>query len=220
MKGCMIVAAMTRLDDEKVLNLVRHSLKNGVLPSDIIEEAREGVNRIVQMYEQGKYFLSDLIMGADLFSEVTEYLKLTNNLFVNTDVPPIIIGTVKNDIHDIGKNIIVQLLSCKGFNVIDLGVDVPPEVFVKAVLDNSSKILCLSGLLTSSYESMKATVKVLEENNLRNKVEVVIGGMVNEQVRQFVGADHASIDGSNFIRLCQHILADGNEIECKHAILC
>jgi len=220
MKGCMIVAAMTRLDEEKVLTLVRHSLKSGVRPIDIIEEAREGINQIVKMYEQGKYFLSDLMMGSEIFSEVTDYLKISNNIYVNTDIPPIIIGTVKNDIHDIGKNIIVQLLSCKGFNVIDLGVDVPPEAFVQAVLDNSSKILFMSGLLTVSYESMKDTVKELEKNNLRSKVEVIIGGMVNEQVRQFVGADYSSIDGSNSIRLCQSILANANKIECKRSILC
>lgn len=220
MKECMIVGAMTRLDEDKVLNLAKHSLESGILPYEIMEEAREGINEIVKMYEQGKYFLSDLMMGSEIFSEVTQYLKMSSSIFVNNDFPPIIIGTVKNDIHDIGKNIIVQLLSCKGFNVIDLGVDVLPETFAQAVSENSSKILFMSGLLTVSYESMKATVEMLEKNNLRDGIEVIIGGMVNEQVRQFVGADYSSRDGSNSIRLCQRVLANGNYIDCKHAILC
>lgn len=220
MKGSMIVTAMMNLDEEKVLTLVRHNLKSGVLPFDIIDEAREGINQIVKMYEQGKYFLSDLMMGSEIFSEVTQYLKIKNSIFSKTNLPPIIIGTVKNDIHDIGKNIMVQLLSCKGFNIIDLGVDVSPEAFAKAVLKNSSRIVCLSGLLTVSYESMRATVKELEKYNLRSNIEVIIGGMVNEEVRQFVGADYSSVDSADSIRICQNILINEHEIESKHIISC
>lgn len=206
MNESILIAAMTCLDEDKVMCLVRLCLENGVPPLEIIEEIREGMSRVGQLYEQGKYFLSDLMMSAEIFKEVAELLKIRGSIYEPIMAPPIIIGTVKNDIHDIGKNIMVQLLQCKGFKVIDLGVDVPPGVFVRTVAENSSKVLCLSGLLTSSYESMRLTIQELEKNYLRDGIKIIIGGLVNEQVRQFVRADYWIKDSSAGLHLCHNIL--------------
>lgn len=207
MKGSMLVAAMTRLDEDRVLTLVKHKLESGVLPLDIIEEVREGMARVGQMYEKGIYFLGDLMMCAEIFMEAAEFLKINNAVFEQVAAPPIVIGTVRNDIHDIGKNIMVQFLLCNGLKAVDLGVNVSPGTFVRSVEENSPKILCMSGLLTSSYESMRLTVDELEKNNLRNGIKVIIGGLVNEQVRQFVGADYWIKDSTEGISICRSILS-------------
>ncbi len=120
--------------------------------------------------------------------------------------PQVIVGTVKYDIHDIGKNIITGLLRSRGIGVIDLGVDVPSYAFVDAVQETGAKILGLSGLLTSSYEVMRETTDALNESNLRSSVQVMIGGLVNEDVREYVGADYWVDDCAYGLELCRHIL--------------
>lgn len=206
MNESMLIAAMSRLDEDKVMAMVEIGLENGVPPLEIIENVRQGMAMIGQLYEQGEYFLSDLMMSAEIFKCVTEFLKRKGSIYEPITAPPIIIGTVKNDIHDIGKNIMVQLLQCKGFKVIDLGVDVSPGAFVQAVAENPTKVVCMSGLLTSSYESMRLTVQELSAKDLRDGIKILIGGLVNEQVRQFVRADYWIKDSTDGLYLCQSIL--------------
>jgi methanogenic corrinoid protein MtbC1 len=199
---------MLRLDEERVLTIVANMLDKGTLPMDIMDGMREGIIRVRQMYEQGKFFLADLMMAAEIFTAVAQMLKKIKSISGSEGPPgePVVIGTVKNDIHDIGKNIMVQLLQYKGFQVIDLGVDVAPLDFVRAARDHASKVLFLSGLLTLSYEPMKLTVQELQRNNLREGIKVVIGGLVNEQVRKFVNADYWTRDSWVGLDLCQTIL--------------
>ena len=206
MSESILIGAMSRLDEERVLKMADHMLGKGAPPMDIMHDMREGFSLVRQLYEQGKYFLADLMMGADIFAAVTGMLKERGRMAEDVSGPPVIIGTVRNDIHDIGKNIMVQLLQCKGYRVIDLGVDVAPMDFVRAAKEYSSRVLFLSGLLTVSHEPMKLTVQELEKNNLRESVKVVIGGLVSEQVRQFVRADYWTRDSWVGLDLCQSIL--------------
>jgi methanogenic corrinoid protein MtbC1 len=206
MSESILVAAMLRLDEERVLKIVGHMLDKGTLALDILDEVREGIFRVRQMYEQGNFFLADLMMSAEIFTSVATILIRNAGIAEGITVPPVVVGTVKNDIHDIGKNITVQLLKYKGFPVIDLGVDVPPLDFIRAIRGNCSKLLFMSGLLTQSYEPMKLTVQELQRNGLRDDVTVVIGGLVNEQVRRFVGADYWTRDSWVGLDLCQSIL--------------
>lgn len=202
----MLILAMMRLDEEKVLTLVKNNLDRGYSSLDIIEEVREGMTRVGELYQKGKYFLGDLMLCADIFREASNMIKI-NNIPPPLDYySPVVIGTVKNDIHDIGKNILAQFLVCQGYNIVDLGVDVSPGTFAKAIMENSSNILCMSGLLTISYDSMKLTIEELEKHNIRNKISVIIGGLVNEEVCKYVGADYWTRDCSEGVNLCDKLL--------------
>ena len=154
MSQSILTAAMNRIDGERVLSIVKNMLDKEVQPMDIVEEVRRGMTRVRKMYEEGKYFLSDLIIFAEIFTEVIQLIKLNSNENKPITDSPIIIGTVQNDIHDIGKNIIIQLLELKGFKAVDLGVDVSAEKFIIAVKEHKPKVLALSGFLTLSFDSM------------------------------------------------------------------
>lgn len=205
MKESLLAAAMAILDEDKVIALVKQKIEMGEQPLEIIEELKEGMYKVGKMYEKGKYFLGDLIVSGDLFMTATEFFR-TNGPLENDGSYQIVIGTVKDDIHDIGKNILIQHLLCSSFKVLDLGVDVSPETFVRAVKEYSPKILCLSGLLTLSHIPMKRTIEELIRNNLRNDIKIIIGGLVNEQVMKFAGADLWAKDSSEGVALCRNIL--------------
>ncbi|MHB1405144.1 MAG: cobalamin B12-binding domain-containing protein [Desulfitobacteriaceae bacterium] len=165
------------------------------------------MTQVGNLYDQGKYFLADLMMSAEIFKDVIDLVAVK----VTTPSMPaqnttILFGTVKNDIHDIGKNLTIGLLKFNGFNVIDLGVDVAPQDFVNAAIDYKASLLCLSGLVTASYNSMKQTIQALEQYGLRPGIKVVIGGLVNESVRQFVQADYWVKDCSLGVQLCSSLL--------------
>lgn len=206
MNKSLLIAAMTRLDEEKVLSLARYSLENGALPLNILEEAQEGMSRILMLYEKGTCFLSDLMMSAEIFKSVIEMLKINVYDSKHIIAPPIVVGTVKNDIHDIGKNIMTQLLHCKGFEVVDLGVDVSASAFVQAAAQYRPKLIFMSGLLTASHESMRSTVAELEKNKLRNNLKIAISGLVDEEVKEFVRADYVINDSFLGLKLCQSLL--------------
>jgi methylmalonyl-CoA mutase cobalamin-binding domain/chain len=120
----------------------------------------------------------------------------------------LVIGTVKGDIHDIGKNIVATLLRCEGFEVLDLGVDVPVETFVEQARDSGARLLALSGLLTPAFDAMKETVDALAGAGLRPDVKVIIGGgPVNQSVVEFTGADAWGRDAAGAVRLAAEYLA-------------
>lgn len=216
MSQSILTAAMSRIDGERVLSIAKNMLEKEIQPMDIVEEVRKGITCVRKMYEEGKYFLSDLMISAEIFTEVIQLVKLNDNENKPIADSPIIIGTVQNDIHDIGKNIIIQLLKLKGFKVIDLGVDVSPTDFVQSAILNKSKILFMSGLLTLAYDSMKMTVQEFESNNYRDNITIVIGGLVDERVRKYVRADYSTKDSQVAINLCQNILIPDNNIAFKN----
>jgi 5-methyltetrahydrofolate--homocysteine methyltransferase len=118
----------------------------------------------------------------------------------------VLLGTVRGDIHDLGKNIVSMLLSCHNFAVHDLGVDVPPATFVEQVAAIRPDIVCLSGLLTSAYDAMHETVAMLREEGYRGPI-IIGGGQLNEQVFQYVGADHWTIDAVAGVELCKRLVS-------------
>jgi len=150
-------------------------------------------------------------MSGEIFREVVEMLQPL--LVKNADKKSsgrILVGTVSGDIHDIGKNILGMLLSCYGFTVIDLGVDVPPAEFAAKAVENKPDIVGLSGLITASFEMMKEIVQVLREEAARHQLTFPIligGGMIDDQVCQYVGADYWLKDAMAGVRLCQRLLA-------------
>lgn len=193
--------ALSDLDEEKVLKLVEAGLSAGKDPLAIIDALREGMADVGKRYEAQEYFVSDLIMAGEVFKQTMA--KIGEKF--QTDGGPkrgtVVIGTVKGDIHDIGKDIVVSLLQAGNYNVINVGVDVPPEKFVEAVKKNNAQVVGLSGLLTISFDAMKETINALRAAKLNVKV-MVGGGSLTEQVREYVGADAMGSDAQAAVNLC------------------
>jgi methylmalonyl-CoA mutase cobalamin-binding domain/chain len=198
-----LVKAFVGLDEGGVLQHVEQRLKAGDNPLAILEDCRQGMNEVGKLFEQGEYFISELIMAGEIFKQAMQLLLPKLAAEGPAARGKVVIGTVKGDIHDLGKNIVVTLLKAANYEVHDLGVDVPPERFVETVKETGAKVLGMSGLLTISFDSMKRTVQALTEAGLRDKVKVMVGGgMTSEDVCKYVGADAWGADAQAAVTLC------------------
>jgi len=175
-----LAEAMAKLDKDSVIETVSQELKSGKDPLEIIEELRKGMEIVGEGFEKLERFLMDLIWAAEIFKDATALImpKIKQKM---KDVPTkgkVVIGTVKGDIHDIGKNLVMALLECAGFKVLDLGVDIAPEVFVEKIKEYKPQIVCMSGLLTASIDSMQETIQAIEKEGLRKELKIMVGGGV------------------------------------------
>jgi methanogenic corrinoid protein MtbC1 len=206
-----LVRLVADLMEQETLDLVRVRLEEKDDPLTIVEDCQEGLRLVGERYERQEYYLSGLIMAGEIFREVMELLSpVIEGSFIGSESGVILLGTVEGDIHDIGKNNLSLLLTCYGFTVHDLGVDVPPAEFLRMALQIQPDIIGLSGLLTSSYDSMLETIRLLRASpDLKiAEASIVIGGnQLNEQVSQYVGADGWVTDAMEGVRLCQKIMA-------------
>ncbi len=198
------------LEEDAVLELVEKRISAGDDPLQIIDECNEGMREVGLRYENGEYFVAGLIMSGEIFREVVERIQpLLEQQAEGKLSGRVLVGTVSGDIHDIGKNMFGMLLSCHGFDVIDLGVDVLPSVFADKALEIKPDFVGLSGLITASFETMKETITALrqksEEYGLSFPV-IIGGGMIDDQIRQYVGADYWMPDAMAGVRLCQELL--------------
>jgi methanogenic corrinoid protein MtbC1 len=200
------------LDENGVLASARACLEAGDDPVAIIEACEEGMHLVGDRYEQQEYYLSGLIMAGEIFREVLEMTRpaLEASLAGHSS-GRVLIGTVQGDIHDIGKTIFQVALRSYGFTVEDLGVDVPPKVFAERAAVLQPDIVGLSGLLSTAYEAMRETVQLLRASAATQgnpPVPILIGGgLINEQVRNFAGADYCCSDALEGVRLCQRLMA-------------
>ncbi|SMC47445.1 cobalamin B12-binding domain-containing protein [Sporomusa malonica] len=208
----MLVGAMARLDETMVINLVKQGLQMGINPYVLLEEIRLGTDRVGELYSKGEYFLSDLIMASEIFKDVLALVNQDRVVTAQTLYPTVIFGTVEDDIHDIGKNITTGIMRYNGFDICDLGVDVPGQKFIEAVELYNSRVVCLTGLITEAFDSMKNTIDLLEEAGLRARTTVIIGGLVNESVRKYTGANYWATDCTKVIELCRNILVTNKRI--------
>lgn len=208
----MLVGAMARLDETMVINLVTQGLRMGINPYVLLEEIRAGTDRVGELYSKGEYFLSDLIMASEIFKDVLTLVNEDRDVVPRISYPTVVFGTVEDDIHDIGKNITTGIMRYNGFDICDLGVDVPKQRFIEAVDRYNSRVVCLTGLITEAFDSMKSTIDLLEEVGLRSRTTVIIGGLVNESVRKHTGADYWATDCTKVIELCRNILVTNKRI--------
>jgi methylmalonyl-CoA mutase cobalamin-binding domain/chain len=202
-----LAEALRDLQEKKVYSLVDEMIRDGVSPLEIVEECNRGMVEVGELFADKKYFISQLIYSSEILKNVmTKLNPLLENTEKSESAGMVVIGTVKGDIHDIGKNIVVTLLRGAGFEVMDLGVDVPPERFVEALRESQAKILGLSALLNFTYPEMKTVVDQVEGAGLKDKVSVIIGGApCNEQVREFSGADYYASDAVEGVAICKSI---------------
>jgi len=196
--------AIVNLDIEGVQKAANEALESGI-PAyrAVIEGMAKGMEIVGQKYEDGEYFLAELIMAGETMKEglavLEPYLKAGD---IKT-AGKIVIGTVRGDLHDIGKNVVVTLLKASNFDVIDLGVDVSPEKFVEAVKEHDPDIVAMSALLTTTMIEMESVIKSLKEAGLRDKVKVIIGGApITPEYAEKIGADAAAKDAVEGVRVC------------------
>ena len=200
---------LVELEDEQLTALVKKELEQGTSPQTILEECQAGLTEIGNRFSEGKMFVSDLMMAGSVFKDLSGLIMP----HLSAGGPresrgKVVLGTVKEDIHDLGKDIVASLLTASGFEVIDLGVDVPADEFVKATKEHNSKVVAMSCLLVSCYDSIKATVEALQKAGLRDKVKVLIGGgPVDEHVVAYSGADAFGSSAQAAVDYCKEAYA-------------
>jgi methylmalonyl-CoA mutase cobalamin-binding domain/chain len=208
--GPKISELMAAMKEKETLQEIKSQLDTGKAPMDIIEELRKGVTIIGDKFEKSEVFLTELIMGGEIFKEAMKILKpvLTKQNAKVNKIGVAVIGTVQGDLHDIGKNIFVSLMDASGFEVYDLGVDVPPEKFVEAIKNHNANIVGLSALLSAGLYVMKDTVKAIENAGLRKKVKILIGGGIagEEMTKQMINADGFTDYASVGVKLAKELM--------------
>jgi len=186
-----LVSAIADMREEEALKLVRMMIADGTAPMVILDAAREAMGIVGERYEKGTYFLPELIMAGEMLTQITQVIK--PELAKMPDIKrhgKVLIGTVKGDIHDIGKNIVSFMLDVNAFEVRDLGVDVAPQKFVEAIRDFRPQVIGLSGFLTLAFDAMKETIEAIKAAGLRDGVKIMIGGgQITEQIKEYAGAD-------------------------------
>jgi methanogenic corrinoid protein MtbC1 len=206
-----LVQAIADMREEEALKLVKEMVKGGVEPMAILDAARRAMAIVGQRYEEGRYFLPELMLSGEMLSQVTDILK--PELAKLPEIKrhgKVLIGTVEGDIHDIGKNIVTFMLDVNGFDVLDLGVDVSPEKFVQAIQDFGPQVIGLSGFLALSFDTMKETVEAINASGVRDGVKIMIGGgQVSEQVRKYTGADAYGLDAMTGVSLAKKWVGAG-----------
>lgn len=205
MEEDLLASALSQINEEEVKKLIEFYRISGKKSTELIYSLRLGMSMVTRTYEEGEYFLADLMMASEIFKDSIALLKPNHRVILPEGAPKMVIGTVKNDIHDIGKNMTAEFFRCDGFEVIDLGVDVEAETFVEAVYRYKARLLCLSGLLTASYESMRKTVELMREKGIRESTTVLIGGMVDESIKEYTAADYWMKDGLGGVHLCHSL---------------
>jgi 5-methyltetrahydrofolate--homocysteine methyltransferase len=202
-----LINAIVEMREADAVRIADDLLESGTDPLDILGACREAMGIVGQHFEDGEMFVPELIMAGEILSKISDeakpYIKEEEGAEPTETPGTVVIGTVEGDIHDIGKDLVVFMLDVNGFEVVDLGVDVPPASFVDAAQEHDAQILGLSGFLTLAYEPMKATVKALKDVGL-NGVKVMIGGgQVDDQIRDYTGADAYGRDAQAAVRLAK-----------------
>lgn len=183
----------------KVKDAVQRALDAGINPQDILNDGLlNGMGVIGEKFKENKVFIPEVLVAARAMNAGVEVLKPH---LVSVGVEPAgtaVIGTIKGDLHDIGKNLVKMMLEGKGINVVDLGTDVAPERFVQAAKDNNANIICCSALLTTTMNGMKTVVEEAQKAGIREKVKIMVGGApVTQEFCDSIGADFYTADAAS-----------------------
>ena len=187
-----LIQAMAEMQETEALQKAKQLLDEGTEPMAILNACSTAMQTVGERFEKGEYFLPHLMMAGNILKQISEMVKPYSQEQDNsgTDKGRVLIGTVKGDIHDIGKNMVTFLLEANGLKVKDIGIDQHPDKFVEAIQVFEPDVVGLSGLLTLAFESMKETVQTIENKGLRDHTRIIIGGaLVSERVKDYTGAD-------------------------------
>lgn len=186
---------------------VEKALANGVDPGKILEAMINAMGTVGQLFEEGEYYVPEMLIAARAMKTGLDILKPE---LVNADIQPagkIVTGTVKGDLHDIGKNLVCMMLEGAGFQVVDLGTDVSPEAFVSAVNEYHPDCIAMSALLTTTMPNMQTTIEALKAAGIRDQVKVMIGGApITDAYAEKIGADGYAPDASRAVKLAKTLI--------------
>jgi dimethylamine corrinoid protein len=191
MTPTQLAQAVGGLDMDEAVRLVPEKLAAGTEPMVILGELQDGMGIVGDKFESGEYYLSELIFAGEIFKQASAPLQDALAEAAEHASGTIVLGTVKNDIHEFGKNITGTVLSSNGIRVVDLGVDVDPQAWVDAINESGATLVGMSALLTTVFDSMRESIATIERAGLRDKVTILVGGgPMTEEAAQYVGADH------------------------------
>jgi methanogenic corrinoid protein MtbC1 len=185
-----LIDAITEMREEDAIAITNELLNGGASPADILGACKDAMDVIGKRFEVGEAFIPELMLAGEMMTAITGVLKPRMAEETSGEkLGKIVLGTVQGDIHDIAKDIVGFMLDLNGFEVTDLGVDVPPAKFVETVKETGAKIVGLSGFLTLAFDPMKDTVTALKAAGLEDVKVMIGGGQVDENIRQYTGAD-------------------------------
>jgi dimethylamine corrinoid protein len=191
------------LREKEVAHTITDLLQQGFQPTTILEACKKGMELVGRRYQAGEYFLADMLFAAEIFDQIMKIMRPKLEGDRRMKLGLFVIGTVQGDIHDIGKNIVRTFLEAAGFEVHDMGVDIPPDKFLESLKTIRPQIGGLSCLLTMGFESMKKTIDAINGAGLRNSVKIIIGGApVTETVMNYVGADAYTTSAVEGVEIC------------------
>jgi len=201
--------AILTYDGKIARQMAEKAIEEGIDPGEILDGMTEAIRKIGDGFERGELFLPDLVGSASAMSAATSVVEMEIEKSEKKveKVDTVVLGTVKGDIHDIGKTMVKAFLAAENFRVIDLGVDVATEEFVKAIEKYSPEILALSALLTTTVTEQRKIIETLKDKGIRDKVKVIIGGAAtNQEFADEIGADGYEATAPRAPRLCKRLL--------------
>jgi methanogenic corrinoid protein MtbC1 len=185
-----LIDAITDMREEDALQIANDLLEAGESPLVILDDCRNAMDVVGKRFERGESFIPELILAGEMLAQISTLVKpRLQDSQASQKIGTVVLGTVQGDIHDIAKDIVGFMLDINGLEVIDLGVDVPPQKFVDAVRESGAKVVALSGFLTLAFDPMKDTVAALKAAGYDDVKIMIGGGQIDEQVRQYTGAD-------------------------------
>jgi trimethylamine corrinoid protein len=201
-----LVAAIADMEEDKAYKLAETMLAAGEPPQSVLDGAREAMTVVGARFDKGEYYLPELIIAGEVMGKIGDLVKprLAAQGARGAPLGKVVIGTVAGDIHDLGKGIVSFMLDVNNYQVVDLGVDVPPAKFVEAIKEAKPQVVGMSGFLTLAFEQMKRTVEAIAAAGLRDQVKIMIGGAImDDQAARFVGADAYGADAAAAVNLAK-----------------
>jgi 5-methyltetrahydrofolate--homocysteine methyltransferase len=198
-----LIEAMVGMKEQEAISIAKGLVDKGEDPLKIFASCREAMDMVGKRFEKGEFFLPELMMAGEMLRQISELIKPLLKGDLQTDRSgKVIVGTVQGDIHDIGKDIVVLMLDVNGFEVMDLGIDVPPQKFVDAIKDFQPSVVGLSGFLTLAFDSMKETVDAIKTAGLRDNIKIMIGGgQIDDEIKNYTSADAYGKDAMEAVKL-------------------
>jgi len=211
--GQELIDALCELKEDDAVGMVKEALAGGADPGQLLGDCQAGLAGVGARFEAGEYFLSELVYAGAIFKRISDMLERAIQEKQGQDRPEtkgkVVIGTISGDVHDLGKNIVVTLLKGSGFEVYDLGTDVPIDDFVAKLEETDANVLGMSALLTTSFGPMKQVVEILQSKGLRDKIKIMIGGgVVDDMSLKFIGADMQSRSAYEAVVYCNGVYGE------------
>ena len=200
-----LVNALADLKEKEALKIVEDRLGAGEEPLKILDDARKAMEVVGKRFASSEYFIPDLVYSGEILKAITDMVKpkMSKEAEIKR-LGKVVFGTVAGDIHDIGKDIVVFMLDVNGFEVYDLGVDVPAQKFVEKIKASGAPIVGMSGFLALAFDSMKQTIEAIQAAGLRDKVKIMIGGgQISDEIRKYTGADAYGMDAMAGVSLAK-----------------